>query len=94
MTYGSTNNSSKNQTVYDAPPANLNSEQITLLEKEYKSFTRNGAMLPQNKKQSLRQIDQELAQLGLLFGEHVLADTNAFSFKLQTKKKLKGFLKM
>lgn len=80
----------KIKTVYDAPPANLNSEQITLLEKEYKSFTRNGALLPQNKKQSLRQIDQELAQLGLLFGEHVLADTNAFSLQITDEKKIEG----
>ena len=50
----------------------LTAEQKTLLEKEYKGFVRNGALLPAKKKEKLRAIDQELAQLGLRYGENVL----------------------
>ncbi len=53
----------------------LNTEQLTLLEKEYKGFVRNGALLKQDAKEKLRTIDTELAQLSLSFGENVLADT-------------------
>lgn len=55
--------------VYDQRNSlNLSAEQSTLLEKKYKSFARNGANLPDNKKQDLRNIDKELATLSLKFG--------------------------
>jgi len=41
----------------------LNTEQQTLLEKRYKSFTRNGANLADEQKTRLREIDARLAQL-------------------------------
>ena len=72
------------KTVYEADQSNLSPEQKTLLEKEYKAFVRNGALLNEDEKASLRTIDQELAQLSLQFGERVLDDTNAFS-RLLTK---------
>ncbi|PZV87404.1 peptidyl-dipeptidase Dcp [Algoriphagus aquaeductus] len=56
----------------------LTPEQSTLLEKTYKSFVRNGAKLDPKEAETLRKIDQELAQLSLKFGEHVLAETNRF----------------
>ena len=57
------------QKVYEQKDAiELTAEQKTLLEKEYKGFVRNGALLPAKKKEKLRAIDQELAQLGLRFG--------------------------
>ncbi|WP_297336310.1 M3 family metallopeptidase [Algoriphagus sp.] len=56
----------------------LNEEQAMLLDKTYKSFVRNGAMLTEKDAMKLRKIDQELAQLSLKFGEHVLAETNRF----------------
>ncbi|NVJ87055.1 MAG: M3 family metallopeptidase [Algoriphagus sp.] len=56
----------------------LDSEQQTLLEKTYKAFVRNGAKLSESDASKLRAIDQELAQLSLKFGEHVLAETNRF----------------
>ena len=75
--------------VYDAQPQ-LSTEQQTLLEKEYKSFVRNGALLGEKQKNKLREIDQQLAQLSLTFGEHVLADANAFSLLITDKKDLGG----
>src|SRR5688572_2592459 len=61
---------------------NLNPEQAMLLDKKYKSFSRNGANLPEDKKLKLREIDKELSSLSLKFGENVLAETNNFQMHL------------
>lgn len=68
----------------------LTKEQQTLLEKQYKGFTRNGALLNSEQKEQLRKIDTELAQLSLTFGEHVLADTQNYSLHLTDANDLKG----
>jgi len=57
---------------------NLSPEQLTLVEKTYKSFARNGAKLTEEEAGKLRDIDQELAQTSLKFGENVLEETNRF----------------
>ena len=78
-------------TVYDKRETlSLTTEQFTLLEKRYKSFTRNGALLPEDKKSRLREIDATMAQLQLKFGEQVLAATNAYTLHLTDKNDLKG----
>ena len=69
---------------------NLNTEQTTLLDKKYKSFSRNGANLSEEKKSELREIDKELSKLSLQFGENVLAETNAFQLHLTDEKDLAG----
>ncbi|SDB66425.1 peptidyl-dipeptidase Dcp [Flavobacteriaceae bacterium MAR_2010_188] len=69
---------------------NLNVEQSTLLSKKYKSFSRNGANLPDDKKEKLREVDKKLSQLKLKFGENVLAETNAFQMHLTYEKDLSG----
>ncbi|WP_297763846.1 M3 family metallopeptidase [uncultured Muriicola sp.] len=68
----------------------LSVEQDMLLEKKYKHFSRNGAHLPQEKKNRLRAIDKELAQLKLTFGEHVLAETNAYEMHLTKEEEVDG----
>ncbi|WP_405205347.1 M3 family metallopeptidase [Aquimarina sp. LLG6339-5] len=68
----------------------LSPEQTTLLEKRYKSFSRNGANLPADKKEQLREIDKELSQLSLKFGENVLAETNKFEMLLTKESDLSG----
>ncbi len=68
----------------------LAAEEHTLLEKQYKSFSRNGANLKNNDKNKLREIDTKLANLALQFGENVLADTNDFALLLTDKKDLDG----
>jgi len=68
----------------------LNKEQITLLDKKYKGFSRNGANLPDDKKEILRDIDKELSTLKLKFGENVLAETNAFELHITNEKDLDG----
>ncbi len=68
----------------------LDEEQKTLLEKKYKSFSRNGANLPEEKKTRLRKIDEELSRLRLTFGENVLAETKKFILHLTDEKDLAG----
>ncbi|HET8808952.1 MAG TPA: M3 family metallopeptidase, partial [Flavobacteriaceae bacterium] len=68
----------------------LSPEQNTLLEKQYKSFARNGANLSEEKKSELREIDKKLSKLSLTFGENVLAETNNYELHLTDKNDLKG----
>lgn len=77
--------------VYDQKDSlTLTTEQATLLDKKYKSFTRNGALLPKDKKARLREIDTELAKLKLTFGENVLAETHAYQLHITKEEDLKG----
>ncbi|ARN77231.1 peptidase M3 [Nonlabens spongiae] len=68
----------------------LTAEQKTLLDKQYKRFSRNGANLSEYEKEKLRKIDEELSQLTLQFGENVLAATNAFEMHIADKDLLAG----
>jgi len=68
----------------------LNKEQKTLLEKQYKGFSRNGANLSEDEKGKLRKIDSQLSKLKLNFGENVLAETNAFQLQITTENDLAG----
>ena len=77
--------------VYDSKEClKLSPEQSTLLDKKYKSFSRNGANLAEDKKNKLREIDKELSKLSLQFGENILAETNAFEMHLTDDKDLSG----
>ncbi len=79
------------KTVYEQrDKLNLNPEQTTLLDKKYKSFSRNGANLPEDKKNQLREIDKELSKLSLQFGENVLAETQAYQLHITDKSDLAG----
>ena len=79
------------KTIYEnQKQEKLSVEQQTLLEKEYKGFARNGALLGEEEKNRLREIDTEKAQLGLTFGENVLADTQAFELHVIEEKELEG----
>jgi peptidyl-dipeptidase Dcp len=69
---------------------NLTPEQAMLLDKQYKSFARNGANLNEPAKIKLRKIDAKLSKLSLQFGENVLAETNAFEMHLTDKNDLTG----
>ncbi|SMG30735.1 M3 family metallopeptidase [Sphingobacterium psychroaquaticum] len=68
----------------------LTPEQETLLEKSYKDFTRNGALLGDDDKEKLRKIDAELAVVKLKFGENVLAETNAYQLHITKEEDLQG----
>ncbi|MEM8520303.1 M3 family metallopeptidase [Flavobacterium sp. PL12] len=81
----------KVKAVYDQKASlNLNPEQTTLLDKKYKSFSRNGANLSEDKKAKLREIDKELSKTSLKFVENALAETQAFQMHLTNKDDLAG----
>ncbi|ALM07912.1 peptidase M3 [Sediminicola sp. YIK13] len=69
---------------------NLTKEEYTLLDKKYKSFSRNGANLPDDKKIRLREIDAELSKLKLQFGENILAETNKYEMHLTDESDMDG----
>ncbi|WP_435579196.1 M3 family metallopeptidase [Gilvibacter sp.] len=77
--------------VYDnKAQLELTAEDAMLLERQYQGFARNGANLNEADQQELRKIDAELAQKTLKFGEHVLAETNAYELHLTEESDLNG----
>ncbi|WP_437921314.1 M3 family metallopeptidase [Sphingobacterium sp. LRF_L2] len=68
----------------------LSEEQQRLLDKTYKGFVRNGALLEDQSKERLRKIDAELAVIKLKFGENVLAETNAYQLHIKHEEDLAG----
>ncbi|HKX85229.1 MAG TPA: M3 family metallopeptidase [Flavobacterium sp.] len=79
------------KSVYDQRESlQLTTEQATLLEKKFKGFSRNGALLAEDKKTRLREIDAELAKLKLKFGENVLAETNNYELHITSESDLAG----
>jgi Zn-dependent oligopeptidase len=79
------------KTVYEQKDnLNLSPEQSTLLDKKFKSFSRNGALLSEDKKSKLREIDTELAKIKLTYGENVLAETNNYQLHITNESDLKG----
>lgn len=69
---------------------NLNEEQAFLLENLYKGFIRSGADLPEDKKEILKGINQELSTLGLQFSQNVLAEVNDFKLVITDEADLAG----
>lgn len=79
------------KTVYENRDSlKLSPEQIRLVDKYFKDFSRNGALLSAQDKDKLRQIDQELSVLGPRFSENVLKATNAFELVIDNKSDLLG----
>ena len=80
--------------VYDEHSADnfarLNVEQTTLLKNCYEGFVRNGANLPDDKKECLRRISAELGVLSLKFSQNKLKDTNDFTLHITDEADLDG----
>src|SRR5690606_29000451 len=70
--------------------SSLTVEQKTLLEKSYKGFVRNGALLNEEDKEKLREIDTQLSVLSLQFNENILAETNAYHIHITNEENLAG----
>lgn len=69
---------------------NLTTEQKTLLEKIYKSFVRAGALLSPELQDSLRVINEKIAQLQLKFDENKLKEINNYLLVIDKKEDLDG----
>ncbi|WP_152286874.1 M3 family metallopeptidase [Flavicella marina] len=79
------------KSVYEQRDAlTLTNEQLMLLEKQYKGFSRNGANLKGADRDTLRTIDMQLSKLSLQFGENALAETNAYELHITDAETLKG----
>ena len=79
------------KSVYDQKDSlTLTTEQATLLDKKFKGFSRNGALLNEEDKLKLREIDTELAKIKLTYGENVLAETNNYQLHITNEDDLKG----
>ena len=77
--------------VFDHTDKNaLSEEQYRLLDKTYKSFTRNGALLPEEDKLKLREIDKELSGVTVRFSQNVLQETNNYTLHIKDEKDLEG----
>jgi peptidyl-dipeptidase Dcp len=68
----------------------LNTEQNMLLDLIYKSFVRSGALLSEDDKAILRNINQELSILTLQFGDNLLAENNNFMLVIDNENDLSG----
>ncbi len=81
----------KIKSIYDQRQSlNLNLEQLRLTEKMYLDFARNGALLPADKKDRLRAVDQELSVLSPQFAENLLKATNTYEMWIENEKDLAG----
>ncbi len=79
------------QQVYDQrQKMALQGEKLRLTEKTFVDFVRNGALLNEENKTQLREIDQELSRLAPEFSDNVLKATNAFSMILTDRADLAG----
>ena len=77
--------------VYDQRESlDMTPEQMRLLTETYKGFADNGANLPADKKERLKQINEELDLLSLQFGRNVVAETNSCQRFVTNEEELKG----
>ncbi len=82
------------KSVYDQRESlGLDGESLRLLEKKYKGFARGGALLAEEDKNKLREINGELSVLSLKFQENVLKETNDFEFVINKESDLAGLPK-
>ena len=68
--------------VYEGSRRGLSDVDEKLLEDSYKSFSRSGAALADDKKEEYRKYTSELSEATLIFGQNALAATNAFSINI------------
>lgn len=69
---------------------NLTKEELTIIEKTYKSFVRNGALLAESEKTRMRELDEKMAKLTLTFSQNVLKATNEYLLEIKDKSDLEG----
>ena len=68
----------------------LTTEQHYLLDKYYKRFVSSGASLDAESQEKLREINSKLSTLSIEFGNHVLAENNAFKLVIDNEADLAG----
>ncbi len=79
----------KIKAVYDNREA-LDHDQARLTEKYYKNFVQNGALLTPEKKEELKAVNGQLADLYLKFNKNLLNATNEFQIVVTDSARLSG----
>jgi peptidyl-dipeptidase Dcp len=80
--------------VYDArEKLSLNAEQKMVLEDTYKGFVRGGALLDEEGKKALREINQQLSTIGPDIAKNIKKSAEAFSLVITDEKDLSGLPK-
>ena len=69
---------------------NLDAQQMRTLEKYYDDFVRGGAALSDEDKETLKDINTQLSNLSLQFGQNLLAETNDFKMVVENVEDLAG----
>lgn len=79
------------KTVYEQRESlGLDGEQLRVVEKIYRDFERNGAALPLEQRNRLKEINERMAMISLQLGENVLAETNNFKMVVDKEEDLAG----
>ncbi len=68
----------------------LTPEQSQILTKSYDDFVRNGALLPEDKKEQLKKINEELADLSVKFADTLLDSKNELFLQVENEVDLDG----
>ncbi|WP_251359698.1 M3 family metallopeptidase [Kangiella sp. TOML190] len=68
----------------------LRPDQMKLLEDRYKGFVRGGAELNDAEKSKLRELNKQLTELSIKFGDNVLAENNNWEMVIDDKADLAG----
>lgn len=68
----------------------LDTEQLRTVETYYRDFERNGAALPEEKREVLKQLNERMSMISLRLGENQLAETNDFQLILEDESDLAG----
>lgn len=77
--------------VWDAKDSqNYSEEQLALLDKIYKNFVRNGALLDETRQKELREVNSELTKVEAAFDANLLKETKAYQLVIDKKEDLSG----
>lgn len=77
--------------VYDKrAELDLTEEQMYILERMFNGYVRAGALLSDEDKTKLKEINQELSKLGVQFSQNLLAETNDYKLVIENEADLAG----
>lgn len=79
------------KSVYDRKDQlGLDAAQLRLVDNVYKSFARNGAALPADKKAELKEVNAAISNLQLKFSQNLIKETAAWKLEIKDKADLAG----
>jgi peptidyl-dipeptidase Dcp len=77
--------------VYDKRETlDLDVEQMRVVEKIYSDFERNGAALPEEQREQLKELSQRMSMVSLTLNQNLLAENNGFTLVLEDEADLAG----